>query len=73
MAKKINMYWSNLKQNKCPKCSKMLGFEGNMVFCKSIACGFKISAQKMSVIAAERTESAMGRLAGQESDNDDLF
>lgn len=48
------MNWSNLRENRCPKCGKNLTFDLNigfgLVFCKNLACSFKITPKKFNEI-----------------------
>ena len=63
------MKWSNLTRNKCPKCSKELGFnkDEEMIFCKDFNCGFQISQYRM-----ERLNIQMNADALLEEEYDDI-
>ena len=50
-----NMKWSNLLQNKCPMCSRSLGYSNatGLIVCvddKAAGCTFSISPEKMNDI-----------------------
>lgn len=50
------MDWSNLKENKCPKCRADLiirGFFDGLYFCKNEMCDFKISPTKFDQIVSK--------------------
>lgn len=51
------MKWSNLKNNKCPKCNKDWLRMGNAIFAEhfiTCKCGFKISEKRMTEIVSDK-------------------
>jgi DNA-directed RNA polymerase subunit RPC12/RpoP len=54
------MKWHNLKQNKCPQCSKSLvssyDIASNMFSCP---CGFKIGTEKFNSIIAKQVNKSI--------------
>ena len=56
------MNWKNLKQNKCPKCSKELFVRSTgMISCDNPKCDFKIKPAKMNEIV-----NSMGIVTGKQ-------
>ena len=62
------MKWNNLKQNKCPKCSKDLSdkLEGKMFHC---SCGFMISIRRMKEIIQNRMTAGFDKPYRPEDEN----
>lgn len=53
------MNWSNLKRNKCPKCSKELTFGKYPGVLDCDRCEFKISESKMSQIVNSQIRDSL--------------
>ena len=54
------MNWKNLKQNKCPKCSKELFVRSTgMISCDNPKCDFKIKPAKMNEIVNSMVSAEM--------------
>lgn len=55
------MKWTNLKSNRCPKCSKPLGFSPHeeMLFCNELACGFQISQYRCETLVTQMNARAL--------------
>lgn len=54
------MNWSNLKFNKCPKCTCPLMGVGRLVKCQNSNCHFSISEEKMALIVNEKLNKSVG-------------
>jgi len=64
------MKWSNLKQNKCPKCNKVFQvFTGVQIKCP---CGFVISVAKFEQIVNDQVGRAVNRMH-QEDENQEAL
>ena len=51
------MEWTNLKENKCPKCEEYLeGPIDGMYFCSDIECNFKIREERLEELLEEMEE-----------------
>jgi len=66
------MKWNNLKQNKCPKCSKDLARHDDLhVYCGN--CDFLISNKRFKEIITSQVERTIENHYRPEDENPDLI
>lgn len=56
------MKWTNLLNNKCPKCGKLLDHKSDFEYMLcDISCGFQISTQRMKEICSDQLKYRVER------------
>lgn len=58
------MKWHNLRENKCPECSKDLDWSAGTAVMFTCVCGFKISEKRFREITGDMTTTSVNKYYG---------